>query len=833
MKNWLATHARENLWQDPDADGQLITKPIRLTSPAAAILNIGVSNTTIPLPFEGWGHVYQIGSVHPNWGSINITVGRWVRGTTLMTHFRANVLVYNADGKTYPLHHVYFTKLANGTIIIAMPCKDIYSWAETEDVFLKLYKGFEVSRVGVPEPVVLAEYHQVDGNAHKTTLLQRYRELCKLGTVAVYVKGLPVYEFTTDTMTKWDDVEFHVDGRVRASVDFKLGDLRTFQSSLDSTRKYLLHIGGDVRYSFADDIELYVFYKNSGFYYHGNLARDVRQLTHGDISIPTKRINELMSLFPIGVDEDQIVIRVCVRNDGMFKPLSFNSDRVHELYKLPDAVIIDAMVGANSTVPEWRAANLEESMVNRLTYARWEDIDRDMATKAYGYNAASFYAAETPTKTELTEKGLQAKLPDMLAAESMVYEHRADGTLLGAYYHTDSYVYTATNADCALIEAISGKGSDVLSVDYHSTNFKLSDVKIYSFYMRSIVGGIATNDYTVAVKGTDYVIDNDNNLTWLHDTNRADGVVIDSSKHHLNVHYIDVSDGLFQVIVTDNIDGVVLPSYIPMESVELWLNSHPLVYGVDFTVQWPAATITNKSFMVDGTNEIVVRARGVTGKFREPEYGFVVGGLLSNNSRFDVKDDKVVRIVAGGSLIHREDIMFREDTAVGVSNIADGQPYSVDDPTVPLRDILSGSVVAERDESRRLDAKVEEFLTVYYPTPPNLDHVTIPHWYHVFSPVLNSVIHDLLNGRLTITPDSETKRVSDVQIDMLMKGYTNLLAYDPAFMGYDSRFSTVHPHSTYITIEVTELQFAVIERINHRYLNSVIQLNKYLTIGSN
>lgn len=978
MDNWLANQARTKLWQNPEADGQLITKPVRVTNNAGSRHSVFVGNYQIKLPGNNWFHVYQIGSVHPNYGSLSLVPGRWVRAITVMNTYRTNILVYGMSGKTMPLHHTYMTRLDNGMIVIALPIIDIYNWIEEEDVFLRLYAGNEVKTSANPDPLptVRCDYHLVESEQSVVNILLALEEAKKEGHVQVYIKGKPYFNPTRENFGKWDDVEFHIDGRVRKYAMFQVGDLKTFKSELDACKKYLLHVGGNERYDFADDVEIFVEHGGSGYYYHQNFSKSIRQLTHGDLSIPTARIHELFTHWDSSLDSDDFIIHVVIRNDGMAKPLPYTSDRVHELYKLSDSQIINALVGANSTVPEWRAANLEQSSVNRLAYARYDDIDRALATEAFGYNASSYYAAETPNRVFVDAGDKRVKLPVLLAHNSTVYEYDHTGRLVGAYWHNGQQDYIVRSPNCEMVEAIVGRGSTELSIDYDSEDGALDTRHSYAFYLRTIKDDGPTDEFVPAVDGKDYTIDNTGRLRWTIDKDRRAGVVFDNSKHYFKSMSVDSNGGLFRIGVTDIVEGATsfderiinvgyddrggsgtydislgyhrdsgwadggyiddnkfpvlgthvtlnefsiirsgyttydmriyfdgpnditeavdveiglggkklygtlergeraerlvvtitdssklhlpelaayletnkdksitmtiefagvmtdeLPQRIPMETVECWLNGYPLVYGVDFLVKWPTVVVGAKRYVREGSNNLSIRARGITSKFREPDYGFVIDGLLSNNNMFDVKDDKVVRIVAGGKLLHRDDIKFRDDTGVGVDVVADGMPYSIDDPTVPLRDIIETRLLPERDKSRDLDERVEDYMSVYLPKPPESDVVDLPHYYHVFSPVLNSVIYDLLNNRINISVDEETGRITDAEIDRIMMGYKPLLDFDLAFVGHDNRFVMVHPHSSYETLALTELQFSVVERINHRFLNSAVALNKYLTIG--
>ena len=129
-----------------------------------------------------------------------------------------------------------------------------------------------------------------------------------------------------------------------------------------------------------------------------------------------------------------------------------------------------------------------------------------------------------------------------------------------------------------------------------------------------------------------------------------------------------------------------------------------------------------------------------------------------------------------------------------------------------------------------MDNRIEDYLSTWFPTPPPAAIVPLPTWYHLYSPVLNKVMWDIQMGRLTVVEDDETNRISTTQLDEIMVAYDDLLAFDPAFIGFDRRFVRVHPHLQYKTVEVAELTYALLDRINARYLNNAVTLNQYLKI---
>lgn len=828
MDTLLAKTATEKLWQSPRSDGQFMVRPPRVTSPHGTRGSVFVHNYQLTLPFDGWGHVYTLGMFHPTLGNLNIPSNVWVKGTDLINNSRCIITTYGESGRVMPAEFVHYFRCDNDLIVVAIPQKDTHSWIEKEDVQIKFYQGTELVTAAPPRPI-LCEYTTVKSEHERTAIVSRWHELSAKGHTTVYINGYSYPNLKVSDLSQWDDVEFLLDGRVIRVIDFPVDGLRSFNSVLDSATKFLLHMPKNDNYNFYDDMELEAHVGNRGLYYHQHNSKSLRQVTHNDVSIPTERVEAYRTVLGSPVNN----MRLIVRDNGSRQEVAFNAHRVHELYKLPDDKIIDAMAGLNANVPEWKAANLEKSYVNRLMGAPHEDITRTFATEAFGYNATCKYTSDTPLKLIRNSKGGVCKLPPLLAIGSTVYEHDEHGMLLGAYLHdTGVTEYVARNADAARIEAIVGVGSNDISVDYDAPSQKLSPHVDYSFYLRKLINGKPTDEFYVADKGVDYEIDDNLNLKWLFDEHRRSGVIIDNTKHYFAEEEIDSDYGLLRVGVKDNIDGVLLPARIPMETVEVWLNNHPLVYGVDFDVEWPSVVVCAKAYMKHGKNKVSLRARGVSGDFRPPKAGFVSHGLLSNNSMFDVRDDKVVRIVAGGQLLHRESVVFREDTAIGVHNIKDGQPYSIDDATLPLRSVITGDLLEYRDKARDLDGRIERYLTSHIPTPPPSGVVNLDGYYHVFSPVLNRLVHDIVSGRIVPIKDDETYRISTAQLDEIMMRYNDLLKLDPAFKGYNDIFVCVHPTAIYNIITLTELEYAVVERVNHRYLNSKVLLNQYLKIGS-
>ncbi|EII0295404.1 hypothetical protein LGP93_004373 [Salmonella enterica] len=718
---------------------------------------------------------------------------------------------------------------------MAIPQTERYKWLDDTPCYLRIYAGNDGGEnAPVVKPTFIEPYNPPNPQQIQI-VLDRYNLLKgqKIGYVDFWVNGKMIADPKPTDIKAWDDVEIRVDGRIRRVIEYRCGDLQTFYSTLDQTRKYLLHIPkGDGIWIFNSDCEIQLLWKGEGRYYHRHRHQAVRQLTWNDISIPSMRISKYRTAFTNPMNDiDELTIRLLIRDDFLdLKPL-YNSTHTHDLYRLSDEQIIGAMVGANSNVPEWTAAALEESAANRLAAAKLRNITRDLCTDAYGYNAAARYSADTPQRLELTSGGYRGTLPDLLATLSTVYEYDADGLLLEHHRNAGYDVYIPRNPETRIIEAIAGEVSDAVKIVDNAPDFEIEPGSNVGLWIRMVIGEVPTNDYYKAEEGTDYTRDG-NKITWTVDRTRRHPTVIYDDFHLFFEVDVKVSEGQIRIpIVARNQDGQQRTLWLPMETVEVWLNNHPLVHGIDYHTRWPEIVVVCKAWMADGdTNKVSVRCRGVTGELRIPKHGFVSSGLLSNNSQFDCRDDKVIRVVGGGSLLLRDEVVFREDNTVGVDIVQDGFPYSVDDPTIPLRTLISGDTYDLRDTARDLDTRVEAYLSNWFPTPPPVNPVPLPYLYHLYSPTLNKILWDYLQGILILREDDPEYRISTSQLDDIMERYKDLLPFDPAYIGYDKAFVKLHPHVKYETVEINELGFAFLDRVNERYLNGEVQLNQYLII---
>jgi hypothetical protein len=843
MKNWLVAHAHEHIWCHPYNDQLYLVEPRRLSATHGEMFGMMVTEYSIRLPKKlTWFHVFQLGNIDPEALGIALD-NRWRNLSDLVNATGTLFKLYNEVGRTLPLGYAWLRQLPNRNVIIAVEMVEQQADFSHDQLFISVYGGFyrQTNSYDVQFNATV-KGDIVRNPADRFAMVQYYQQQRMLsGHTAAYINGHYTDSLKETDITLWDYVEVVRDGTVRAAHYFNVNELRTFHSQLDGRRKYLLHLPKQITdIHFSNDLELYVLNNNTGRIYHQHRADSLRQVTHNDYAISVARVMDYIHQLDDWHNLDDLDILVLVRHSGLERPLTHEAHRIRELYKLSDEQIVEALVGMNAQVPEWQAATLERSAYNRIMAARYTTITNELATEAYGYNAVSRYAGDTPQRPELLGGVLQVKLSPLLAKVCTVYEYDVQGRLLGYYNHTSdvSDYYVCANDDTALVEVIQGEGGQTLDIREGADSTVLDRANNYRFYLNKLSSGTPTQVYEDVTGSDAYTLLDDGTLSWSVDLTRRLPTVVSDLKFLTYGFEADLRNGLIRFTVTHLVTPTLaMPMPFVPETVELWMNGHALIQDIDYHIEWPEIIVYNKTYLEDGNMQyrpwIDVRCRGLADTIRKAETGFVVNGLLSNNTEYDLRDDKVVRVTVGGGVFHRDNLQFREDHLVGIDSNLNGLPYSVDDPTVPLRGLVSADTYQYRDVSRELDKRVAEYMSNYYPTPPGIEHNPIAKKHCVFSPILNAVIRQMINGWLVPVQDSETHYISTMQFDAIMADYHELLKFDPLFNGFNPEYTDIHPYDGMDYLELSPLQYSIVERINHRYLNNKVVLNKLLKIKVN
>jgi len=869
MYKYLLDHAIKNIWCNPKQDNEFIIKAHKITKPVGSINIFKLMERTIDLPTKGIRyHVYNVGQVHPRFiGLLKIGPSwydeKWTSFSTAMTTSNLIAILYTDLGAYVPRFNSYYFFSKERDLIIAIPTdKRLSINFETEDIYLRLYTNafFKSSlyNSNSNDDMIFSTGDIIEKTADRTAIIALYNtyKAKTYGYVFTYVNGFKVNKLSVDNIKNDDIVEFVYDSSVKHVATFTVKNLKTFTSIKDQTNKYILHYAGTVNtIDYHDDIEIDIVregiktggYHSLGYYYNRNSLKSHRMLTHRDYSIIVNRVNTISNKVSsvvtskysnfnyTAVTTSNFRVEVKIRRSGYDRALCFENNRIFELYKLNDSLIVAAMTGTNSTVSVWKAENLEMSGYTTLMSAKYSDINIDLIKDAYGYNAISKILGETPTKTILDSNRQLAIVPIGLCNNFTAFEYNANGELLESnYYDLDTYYY-ARNSLTTMVEAIYGKGTYRPDVFFGTNNITLPINNNYRVYLSHLVNGTSDNSWIDVTNTNNYnvvngVLKNNGSVT-----NAYFMVISDRTFLHYTIDLTEVSGCLFftlseEVLINGNYINVTLP--IPFGELDIWLNGKSLIRDLDYTIVFPKVYINNRNFLTQPANtniqKVVVRFTGFcTSDLKMDEiedHGFIEHGFLSNNKKHDIRDDKVLRITVNGGIKHRSDVKFSEEhNGISIINSLNGQPYQIKDVVVPFRHLVNGNTYEERQKSIDIDNEISDYLTLYKPQSVRDGISSIEAKYPLVSPFIANITNDLIEG--IIDNEDIDKTLSDNQIINICKPYEYLLEFDPiSSTTLDHDYVFIVPHNLDTVKNLNYSHYWFLLNVNRLYSKNLVDI---------
>ncbi len=846
--DFLINHAYQHVWCAPEQDRQHILRPARISPKIGARGSIAVLWRTVNLPSQGPRyHVFQFGNIAQATLGLNFERNVWVAVSNQMVEQSLLIDVYTERGLMVPRSQMYFLTTDDGNIVVAVLAMPEIGDFGVEDLYFRFYSNAFFDRADEHDPLEGIEYQYATPltTSQISSLNFQLRQMqARSGHVFIYVNGWMVNDVTAATVAKGNRVEMVRDSSVERLVEFPVVDLPVFLSDLDQKQKYLLHPprAGDDLIRYRDDQDLFLMYKQTayiqrGVYYHKNLEESIRMVTHQDYSIPTTYVDRFCSLNPDWVRSNQLTAVLVQRRSGMDKKLIDEAHHIKELYKFDEQGFYSAVLGSEAVVDVWRVEELEKSMYTALMRAPAGKITRQMVEQAYGYNAITRIVADTPQKVTVPKGWVE--LPFGLRGESTVYEYDAQGILLGWHVNQNTQWYVPRSSECRYIEAIVGKG-DIIQSTVYGKNHKPAKGLTYRCYVCPIESALPTGRWEDVTDKPEFYDVVDGTVMWKVDpTVYYTAIKMDDTFLTYNL-VLDYQDGLlrFSLNVKElRINGLLYNGLveIPAGLLELWLNGHPLIEGLDWLMRDKEIFIINKEWRnQEGTaNTITVRATGFCnkdmGRVHASEYGIVENGLLSRNNRWNLRDDKVVRVIADGRIWSREELSWAEDRpGVVLTNVRNGAPYQVTEPLIPLRGLTHEESYRLRDAAEATDLQIENYMTVVFGEVPPSEVNLIPRRHRVYSPFVAKLMHDLKDG--FFDQIELTTHYSDVQVRQWCEPYVWLLPYEPSAQGFDQRYIAIEAHEREEKVALNVYHYNFLARAIRVMLDDKIDITHSITI---
>lgn len=884
----LIQHVLNNVWCSPEQDYQLVIRPQRLTNYRGLRKTMELDWRDILLPDQtSTFHVFQIGALHPSLIGLFPRSEQWIKASDHCNIQGMVIDIYNAKGIRVPRFETWFIALSNRNLVVAIVDQGDNVKLASEDIYLRFYSNafYESSRSdGYPlvGDAVILENPDNDWNnlgalrasgrtgdvlvegkrcESRTELMAMQDRLARLrdlnvGKVLAFYNGRLVKDFsgayyTTERFRVGDWAEIYLDASISEILEFKVSDLSTFDSILDSMRKYLLHRPTEVinHIQFKDDLDMYLVRDTGndrfeGRLFYRNTAKTVRMVTHQDWAIPVPYVMSFVDEATDFTNPSGWRVQVHVRHSGYLRPLVDESSRIKELYKLSPERRSMAMLGIDSSLEFWRADNLENAMYPALMSMSPANITVGIVEEACGYNAISRLVADSPLPVVVQEGLKVVDLPMGLQSDATLFEYNTEGHLLEWHHTAGTTQYSCRNADTAFVEGRVGIGGPTLSTVFGTSPYQLNPDIDYFFMKVSVWNKTITGDWQPAVLGADYtIIDgvaywNLDGQQWL--------CAIRNNKHFLTYNVdLDATDGLMIMSIQSEEQSEYEPANrvmaVPYGKLDLWLNGRPLIENIDYVVHWPQLVICNKEFISSSElQRVTVRCTGLPmvnaeGEFyrqRPLDVGFVKYGQLSRNNRYNVRDDKVQRIVVRGRVKLPQDVSYPENGAgISVAGIANGDPYAVEEVIVPVGAFVESTTDALRNQALERDRQVENYVSRFVTDPVEENANTIAERYDLFSPFLAKIIRDLQHGYLVL--DYSTVPFTQAKIEEWLEDYLYLLDYDPTTLNLDDDYVNIHPHDSYQVQTLGVYEYYLVEKACQIYLQDKVNLSIFLQLDPN
>jgi len=861
MQHPLLHHALTQVWCNPNQDRQYIFAPARLTPPERGVrIRYPILKSWVGLPTTAHAyHLFQIGYCpYEILTMLRATRGDtpWTSLTEWINHGTVYVECYSENGRMLPRSSVFYTLTEQDNLVLAVQELPGFTDAVRGPLYFRVYQNAyyasdRSSSITVPlytESLICS--HQGDMHAFQT---QYDQWAARPGYTSAWINGYWVPSLSLLTMRNGDYVEFVYDASVYETAEFPLSGLPGFLSTLDRQRKYLIHYPkrslNYIRYH--DDIDMYIVDARSGhpvkgLYYHRNNPINVRMVSHQDYSVPVNSIQYYLHEFQTmnslgGAQIESLSVRLHVRHSGYERALVYETNRLHELYRLDDAEIIHCMTGTETTVPYWHAAHLEQSGYTAIMQNLPKQITSDLVEAAYGYRAMAWLIGQTPQRIIAEGDHKTATLPRGLWYHSTIYEYNAEGHLLGWVYHNDGYLYTPSHPNTAFIEGLYGEGSYSPYTQYGMTDVTIPSNGHYRVY-RGIRHHSGWGGPWVDITGSDEYTVTGTQLHWHGDAaNQILCVRSDQSFVAYTVAWVPIDGCLRFTLSTqeDRGDGIKNHTLlVPYGNLDLFLNGRSLIEGLDYIVQFPEVVITNKAYLTPAPNtteqRIDVRYRGFCRRDMSPEppteIGFVQHHALSMNRRYDVRDDRIIRIVVDGCVQFRDQVRFAEELTIRAPLAVDnGKPYVIEEIIVPMEPLTDDDTEALREKALVVDHAIGQYLTRLQPDAA-LGISAIPEQYAVVSPFLCKLLFQLWNQEL---PDIDlVPELTDAQVLALCRPYEDWLRFDPSQPEHrpDTRYVAVHPLNINATMSLNLYQYRFIHKVVRLYCPNIVDLAPFITL---
>ena len=850
MPTPLVNDALENVWCVQDPTKQVIFKPGRITPINGVFNNFDYAWDSIKLPDStSTFHLYQIGQISPLLIDLFIANETWQLLSDACNTTFIVCDIYTLLGIQIPRTRTWYIVTENKNILIAVENNPTLNYDfNNDELFIRLYKNafFDLSTIG-PHDQILVGGGRMTSTATISALTTQINSVLNAsyytGGMYMFINGYKQPAINVSTVKVGDIAEFVYDSTIYKTADFKIATLPSFISTLDGVSKSLLHYSGnnDGFVDYIDNIDIFIIdiTTQKGVYVNKNAINTLRMITHKDYSIVTSYLG---TYFPIFVDSNGFVninnlyVRLHIRYSGFEVAPIYESNQIKYLMKLSDSQFNQALIGTNSNVPAWKAAALEHSAYAEIMRSSYSHINQALAEYAYGYTKCNYLFANTPNAIV---SGSVA-VPPAFQSQATAFEYDTNGLLLGYYVMAvNSLTYSRVNSSCTTVEFVEGIASNSLDETYELVPTTIAPNNNYRYYVNVLNQDTEVTEWS-DVSGSSFYSKAAGVSTWFpsNPLNIVNRLVRSDKKFLTYQTTMNPVDGLLihQLTYTKVTSGgnVVTTLDIPMGELDVWINGHSLVEGVDYIYNFPTISIVSKAYLhtPPTLQTLTIRFTGFCDHQMHStpisEVGYVYNGVLSVNETYDLHDQRVQRIAVGGRMYSPTAVTYIENTTSG--GLTNGLPYSIRDVINPLNGLIKQDPYDFYYAGLAIEKTVSNYLTLALPEVLGSSTNPISGKYVLYSPFIGKIIYDLSTG--VITNSALSGPYPDSFVLDLCSSYEYLLALDPIAVQNTPNlgYCTIQPHWLNTPIASGTNNYRFIMNVVRIYANGIVDISSLVTL---
>lgn len=850
MDTLLTKDAVSEVWCTPGMDQQLSLALVRLTEDKGVrgYLNLGWESVNAPDQMNYW-HFFFIGSIPRDELGLTQPIGidRWHNLDDLMVDNATIFNVYHSNSTEINLAACHVHLSENRGFMLAVRTSEVD--LDAGNVHLRVYQNryFETPRVPTYGKKVEVDFFKGGENTDLAAFIAKHEAYKNEphGLATATYNGLTHSSINSADVDRFTLIDSVFDASIVETFEVKLSELRPFFSKKDKANKFLIHptLKDRTTIRYYDDTEWYVVSKQglkTGEWKGVRLPRfigtELRQLTHVDFSFNASVLNRYKDAFFGDHTLDEVSLLIHFRRSGYRRPLKFVAEKIKALYRLPDNLIEEALLGINSNVDFWKAENLEDSEYVKLMSADFEDINAKFVADTYGYNGVCKTLFGTPLDTPVAN-GTLLELPSGYLRDSVVTEYDGDGNLLKCLQKTLGAYYRPSSNKTSFVELIVGESGYRMYQHWDEKSFTLNTRFNYRFYT-AVRGDAGPTRWTDVTDGALYTLTG-NTVKWNVDYSIYHTFVITDNTPWYFTDNLTEDNGLLSVDLevnvakpTENDEWVSMG--VPFGYCRVWVNGKALIQNLDYVIKDSKLVVINKRYLYKGSVQDTITILGYGHCTKDlmpqalPDIQFVKWHRLSFNGRYDYRDDWLTRYTVGGSVYQHDELSFAEDgtAVVGKAALANGLPYTAEQVHPAIHNPISMKVFAAKVAADARDKKVMDYLTEKLPVPDPDRPNAILEKHNVFSPYLSKILSDLKEGRWIIP---ETRLTDEILLKYLLP-YEWLLPYDPSRLNVNFSYIHIHPHAGANVVTVSKRIFDVLERVVGLKLDNKVDLTPFIGI---